>query len=104
MAVKSHEYKNPFGVVEIRNLEIRGYQEKPVTISQVNAGIYVLSPQSLDLLQEDQPCDMSTLFQCMLAESQKVVAYPLYEDWRDIGNPIDLKEARIEHTQKVNDV
>jgi dTDP-glucose pyrophosphorylase len=104
MAVKSHEYKNPFGVVEIRNLEIRDYQEKPVTISQVNAGIYVLSPQSLDLLQEDQPCDMSTLFQCMLAESQKVVAYPLYEDWRDIGNPIDLKEARIEHTQKVNDV
>ena len=104
MAVRSHEFKYPFGVVEIRNLEICGYEEKPITISQINAGIYVLSPKSLDLLQKGEPCDMSTLFQCMLAESRKVVAYPIYEDWRDIGNPNDLMEARIIHQQKVNDL
>ena len=104
MAVRSHEFKNPFGVVEIRNLEICGYEEKPITISQINAGIYVLSPKSLDLLQKGEACDMSTFFQCMLAESRKVVAYPIYEDWRDIGNPNDLMEARIIHQQKVKDV
>jgi NDP-sugar pyrophosphorylase family protein len=104
MAVRSYEFKNPFGVVEIRNLEICGYEEKPITISQINAGIYVLSPKSLDMLKKGAPCDMSTLFQCMLAESRKVVAYPIYEDWRDIGNPNDLMEARIIHRQKVKDV
>jgi NDP-sugar pyrophosphorylase family protein len=104
MAVRRHEFKNPFGVVEIRNLEISGYEEKPITVSQINAGIYVLSPKSLELLQKGESCDMSTLFQCMLAESRKVVAYPIYEDWHDIGNPNDLMEARIIHRQKVKDV
>ena len=62
MAVKSHEWQNPFGVVETNGIEIIGYKEKPVIKGNINAGVYVLSPQCLDELDFGEPCDMPTLF------------------------------------------
>ena len=47
MAVKLHEWTNPFGVVEMNGLDITGFSEKPVLRSHVNAGVYALSPETL---------------------------------------------------------
>ena len=93
MAVRLHEWQHPYGVVTIDGSNIVGFEEKPVFQTRVNAGIYVLSPEALELLQANQPCDMPTLFERARSSSLATIAYPTHEPWLDIGRQEDLKAA-----------
>lgn len=93
MAVRQHEIQNQFGVVRTNGLEIAGFEEKPVHRSFVNAGIYALEPCVLKHLEEQQYCDMPTLFERIKQNSEKTIVYPMHEHWLDVGRPEDLLEA-----------
>jgi dTDP-glucose pyrophosphorylase len=94
MAVRQHEIQNQFGVVKTSGIEIEGFEEKPIYRSHVNAGIYILNPESLNLLAHGQHCDMPTLFERLKDNSMKTIAYPMHEPWLDVGRPEDLLAAR----------
>ena len=94
MAVREHAWQNPFGVVHLEGQEVTQYEEKPVVSSVINSGIYALSPSILKLINGAEYLDMSTLLIRALEVKKKIVAYPLYENWIDVGNPQDLKIAR----------
>lgn len=93
MAVRVYEIKQPFGVVQTKGLEIIGIQEKPIYRNYINAGVYALSPNALKLVRKNESLDMTTLFSRMIENSKKIVAYPIHENWLDIGNPGDLLKA-----------
>jgi dTDP-glucose pyrophosphorylase/predicted transcriptional regulator len=93
MAVRLYEWQHPFGVVRMQGVDIIGFEEKPVARSHINAGIYVLSPEVLDELVADTPCDMPLLFELLQAKSKRTVAYPMHEPWLDVGRPDDLVHA-----------
>jgi len=94
MAVRVFEWQHPFGVVHTRGGEIVGFEEKPVSRSHINAGVYALEPSALDLLAHNQQCDMPTLFERLKETSRRIVAYPMHEPWLDVGRPTDLEKAR----------
>lgn len=94
MAVRTHEWQHPYGVVQTRGMEIVGFEEKPVVLSYINAGVYVLSPEALDELEFSAHCDMPTLFERLQTNSRRIVAYPMHEPWLDVGCPQDLENAR----------
>jgi NDP-sugar pyrophosphorylase family protein len=96
MAIRTHEYQNPFGVVKIDGFTISSYEEKPITRTHINAGVYVLEPSTLHLINKFKALDMPTLFQKIQSESGRVVAYPIHEQWLDIGRPNDLRTANLE--------
>jgi len=93
MSVRSHEWQHPFGVVETRGIEIVGFEEKPITRTYINAGVYVLNPEALNFLITNEYCDMPLLFERIKNKEYKTVAYPMHEPWLDVGKPIDLKLA-----------
>ena len=93
MAIRVHEWQHPFGVVKTRGVEILGFEEKPVTRSHINAGVYVLSPEVLSELRSKEPCDMPTLFERAQEKAKRTVAYPMHELWMDVGRPDDLITA-----------
>lgn len=93
MAVRTHEWQHPYGVVQTRGVDIVGFEEKPVARSHINAGVYVLSPDTLDELEIGALCDMPTLFERLQANSRRTVAYPMHEPWLDVGRPDDLEKA-----------
>lgn len=97
MAVRSHEWQHPFGVVRTRGMDIVGFEEKPVYRTHVNAGIYVIDPRALDALESHQHCDMPTLFDRLQASAHRTIVYPMHEPWLDVGRPADLEQARSEH-------
>ena len=97
MAVRTHEWQHPFGVVQTRGIEIVGFEEKPVARSHINAGIYALEPDALNLLSQDAHCDMPTLFERLQAKAMRTVAYPMHEPWLDVGRPDDLNRANTEN-------
>lgn len=93
MAVRTHEWQHPYGVVQTSGVDIVGFEEKPIARSHINAGVYVLSPDSLNELEPGVLCDMPTLFERLQGRSQRTVAYPMHEPWLDVGRPDDLEKA-----------
>jgi dTDP-glucose pyrophosphorylase len=94
MAVREYEWQNPYGVIQTKGLEIIGYEEKPISRVIINAGVYVIDPIAIKLLAKGSWCDMTTLFELLLSQKACVVAYPIHEQWLDIGHPADLADAR----------
>lgn len=97
MAVRLHEWQHPFGVVQTRGIEIVGFEEKPVARSHINAGVYALGPEALNVMNPDSHCNMPTLFERLQAKTLRTVAYPMHEPWLDVGRPDDLNRANTEN-------
>jgi dTDP-glucose pyrophosphorylase len=98
MAVRLHEWQHPFGVVRTEGVDIVGFEEKPVSRSHINAGVYVLEPQSLSALVPGEHCDMPTLFARLQERAARTIVYPMHEPWLDVGRSEDLERARAHHT------
>ncbi len=94
MAVRVHEWQHPYGVVQLKGLDIVGFEEKPIAKSHINAGIYALNPQVLGCLESNQSCDMPTLFGRLMDQGGRTIAYPMHEPWLDVGRADDLENAR----------
>ena len=93
MAVRQYEWQHPFGVVRTNGMEIIGFDEKPVTRTHINAGIYILEPEMFGLLTRNMHCDMPELFIKAQNFRHKTMAYPMHEPWLDVGRPVDLEKA-----------
>ena len=93
MAVHLYEWEIPFGVVKTKGLDIIGFEEKPSSKVNINAGIYVLSPSAMDSLINNEHCDMPSLFTRLQLNSQKIIVYPKYERWLDVGRLSDHANA-----------
>jgi dTDP-glucose pyrophosphorylase len=102
MAVRVHEWQHPFGVVQTQGVEIVGFDEKPVARSHINAGVYALDPDALNVLSEGSHCDMPTLFERLQAKAKRTVAYPMHEPWLDVGRPDDLQSANGQLANKTS--
>lgn len=93
MAVQMREWQNPYGVVNIDGIEITSYEEKPITRTLINAGVYVVDPSVLELLTGVTSCDMPKLFELARRKGMKTVAYFAHESWMDIGTHEDFESA-----------
>ena len=93
MAVRQHEWQHPFGVVRTRGVDIIGFDEKPVSRSHINAGVYALESSALDFLSFGEHCDMPTLFGRLQEKAERTIVYPMHEPWLDVGRPDDYKQA-----------
>jgi dTDP-glucose pyrophosphorylase len=98
MAVRQHEWQHPFGVVRTKGVEIVGFEEKPILRSHINAGVYVMEPQALDLLGVNEHCDMPILFTRLQEKNGRTIVYPVHEPWLDVGRPDDLAQARSDYS------
>jgi dTDP-glucose pyrophosphorylase/CBS domain-containing protein len=94
VAAKEYRMEVPFGVLQTAGAEITGMREKPSERFLCNAGIYVLHPQVIERLPRGPRFDMTTLIEIAMREKRKVVAFPLFELWHDVGTPSQLEEAR----------
>jgi len=96
MAVQMQESQSAFGVVKTKGIHVIGYEEKPIQRSLVNAGVYVLNPKTLELLENLKFCDMPTLLDKISIKDSSIVAFPIHENWRDLGTLQDFSQAEID--------
>ena len=100
VGIKSADFQLPYGIVRLHGKEILGVEEKPVQRFFVNAGIYVINPEIIELIPEDRYFDMTELIQKAVDHNAKVGGFPLHEYWLDIGSKQDYEKAKLE-TAKV---
>jgi len=97
MCVREYDIEVPYGVVNIDNENIVSIEEKPIHSFFVNAGIYLLEPECIDLIPKNEFYDMPTLFEKLIDVKEKTVSFPLKEYWLDIGRLEDFKKANIDY-------
>jgi dTDP-glucose pyrophosphorylase len=100
MAVQIHEWQNPFGVVLANGIDITGFEEKPIVRNHINAGVYVLEPNVLNILNTGGHFDMPRLFSVLRENKMRTIVYPVHEPWLDVGREEDLGRAQVEHLPK----
>lgn len=94
VGIKQYSVKVPFGVVQVRGVDVTGLEEKPVAQFFVVAGIYLLSPEVWNYLPRGEHCDMPDLIARLIADGRKVVSFPINEYWLDVGSPDDYQRAQ----------
>lgn len=104
MCIREHEYQVPFGVIETKKHRLISIKEKPIQKNFVNAGIYVLNPEMLKYVPDNQFFDMPELFSKAMEHESEVSVFPLREYWMDIGRIDDYKKANGDYMNKFMDV
>lgn len=96
MCVRQYDIQVPFGVVGINGNKIQAIDEKPVQRFLVNAGIYVLEPDLIELIPAGENFDMTDLFTRVVANEHDTAAFPIHEYWLDVGRLDDLQRANLD--------
>ncbi|MEO3680960.1 nucleotidyltransferase family protein [Shewanella vesiculosa] len=96
MCVREYEYQIPYGVINGNGNTVVSMEEKPTQRFFVNAGIYVLSPEIIKQVSENQVIDMPTLLDNKIQVGGKVLMFPLHEYWLDIGRLDDFNRAQAD--------
>jgi dTDP-glucose pyrophosphorylase len=84
----------PFGVIRAEGPYVQALAEKPSQRFLCNAGMYIVSPEALDLIPSDMFFNMTDLIEKCLESNFPVSVFPVHEYWSDIGTPADLEKAR----------
>ena len=99
MGVRSYDFQVPYGVVNLNNGEILSITEKPTYNFFVSGGVYMLSPDVLALIPDDEFFDMPTLFERIIAQGSTPVSFPIHEYWLDVGRINDYEQANNEYSK-----
>lgn len=97
MGVREYGFQVPYGVVNINNGKISSIVEKPTYKFFVSAGIYMLSPEALSIVPENDFFDMPSLFEAIIAKEANAASFPIHEYWLDIGRVNDYEQANNEY-------
>ena len=90
MIVNRHEIQNPFGVVETKENKFLSYTEKPIKYENISAGIYIFEVENFKYLKHETYVDMPQFFTNLVKKNKKVIVYPIFEKWNDLGHKKDL--------------
>lgn len=96
VCVREYSYSVPYGVLETDGVYLNSVMEKPKHNVLVNAGIYVIEPEVLDLIKPDQKIDITDIIEQLIDKGNKPSVFPIHEYWMDIGHPEDFDKAQFD--------
>lgn len=87
-------FEVPYGVVQLNEKgEIQKIVEKPKHTYLVNTGFYVLEPETLFDVPENEYFDLPNLYQYYIKKGEKLGIYPISEgSWMDMGQIESLQD------------
>ena len=98
IGVKQYPFQLPFGVVVTQGERVVEFREKPEETRLINAGVYVLNPEVIDLVPQGTHYDMNQLIEKVMGqEGGQVGAFLIHEYWMDIGTAVDYQQAQWDY-------
>jgi dTDP-glucose pyrophosphorylase/CBS domain-containing protein len=94
VGVRKYEVEVPFGVVDLDEVYVNQIREKPSFNFFINAGAYLLEPETYDFIPSGRRFDMTELIQTLIDAGKVVVSFPIMEYWLDIGRHEDYVKAQ----------
>tara|TARA_B100000579_G_scaffold419128_1_gene417408 strand:- start:1142 stop:1492 length:351 start_codon:yes stop_codon:yes gene_type:complete len=95
-------YKNSFGILNIKKNLVKNIKEKPSTSFEINAGIYLIkNTKNLNLIPFQKYFTMPDLIQKYLSKKLKVGAYKINQYWLSIENMQNLLKLEKKINTKI---
>lgn len=94
ICTRNYEIQIPFGVITTSGDLVKGVDEKPVISFPVNAGVYVINSELIDLLPPTEYMDMTDFINEISSQEITIGNFPIFESWLDVGQHSDLAQAR----------
>ena len=94
VAAHIRKSKMEYGILKTSGVNLKNFSEKPILNHYINAGVYVFNKKVLDFLTINKKCDLPELLNIGLKLNKKIVVYPIYESWTDVGIIKALKYVR----------
>ena len=89
-----YEVKIPYAVFEIEANNIKNFKEKPTYTYYSNGGIYLFKKSMLEYLPINQYFNATDFIDVLIQNNKKVISYPMFDYWLDIGKPEDFEKAQ----------
>lgn len=84
----------PYAILETRNTQVLNFHEKPTYTYYANGGIYFMKREVLKLIRPNTIYHATQLMEDLLKQGKKVVSYPFFGYWLDIGRHEDYLKAQ----------
>lgn len=94
VSIRPFSVQIPFGVVELDGDRLTTILEKPTHKVQINAGIYVISPQLISWIPRNTEYPITCLLDACLEKGRAVGCHFLEQEWLDVGGPEEMRLAR----------
>ena len=94
IAVKKFVTQSQYGEINLKGINIENIMEKPEKDIIINSGIYVLKTNCIKFLKPNNHLNMNELIMKLIKKNKKVIAFPFYETWHDLGTKEQLKISK----------
>jgi dTDP-glucose pyrophosphorylase len=94
MCIREYEHIVPYGVIETQKDMITSLSEKPRIKFNINAGVYVLEPSSVEKIPKNKYYDLPSLFNYLIENDTIPYCYKLSDYWIDIGRVEEFERAQ----------
>jgi dTDP-glucose pyrophosphorylase len=84
----------PYAVMEIDGNKVLSFKEKPRYTYFANAGIYIINKTQLELIPHNKFYNATDLMDVSIRNNKRLVNYPIYGYWLDIGGHETFKKAQ----------
>lgn len=92
LLTKNFLTKHKFSIIDNNGKILKKIDEKPTTFVNYGIGVYIFNRKILKYTGKEKYIDMIKFIKNFQNKKKfRVVTYPIHEEWRDIGNPLDLK-------------
>ncbi len=94
IAIRKYSTESQFGEINMKGIHVSHIYEKPIKDIIINAGIYVMNSRLIKELTYNKSMNMNELIMQMIKKKKKVIAFPFYENWFDLGTKQQIKIFR----------
>jgi len=89
-----YRVKVPYGVFEMKGGKVSSLKEKPEYTYYTNAGIYLIKKQLIRDIPVNKHLDITDFVEGQVKKGKKVISFPFWGYWLDVGKPEDLQNAQ----------
>lgn len=82
------------GIIYTKKEKVIDIIEKPILTSKINTGIYVVNKSIIKLIKKNTFFNMTDLIKKSIKAKRRVLSFPIYESWEDIGTLKNLKKIK----------
>jgi dTDP-glucose pyrophosphorylase len=93
VVTQNYYLKHPYGVINTDGFRITKFEEKPSFQANVNTGVYSFNHKAISQAKFKGSLNMID-FLDILKKKQIINAYPIHENWYDIGTHEQLKNIK----------